>query len=204
MQNDANRRAKNQADRSLAMQDRLAMRQIALFDRIQARHQELASSGAFSPERRLDQLDRDTAKYEGRDSGNLAGALRVAGYEPGDSEIGTRLDAVKAKYRGTREGLANQIRREATADEMASLNGQAGAGSSLNAAMDVYGNRASQFAADIGSLDPAVGSLGTALSDILKRKSGSSSSSVPLPSVRPVIASRIPVTYGGNWGYRKP
>lgn len=197
MQQDANRRAKNMAEMSQQLQAELAGRQVALFDRIQKRYEEMKAGGAFSPEKRLDQLDKDTAQYEGRDLGNLAGAMRVAGYRAGDSEVGGRLDAVKGKYRSERERLANQIRREATNDEMAAMQGQASMGSSLNAAMDVYGNRASQFRSQIQDLTPGVMSLAEAFKGMKAARA---------PSAQPPAAasSSGSLGSGGYMNYRPP
>lgn len=154
----------------MAQQGALTQRQIALFDSLQARYQQMKGSGAFDPTKRLEQLDADTARYEGRDAGNLAGSLRVAGYRAGDSEIGNRLDAVKTKYRAEREGLANDIRRQSTNDELAAMQGQQSLGGELNPAISVFGNRASAFGQDIQSLGPAVGALGQGLAGIFARK----------------------------------
>lgn len=169
MQNSANNTARNQQQDALAMQGQLTQRQITLFDRIQKRFEDMKAGGAFDPTKRLDQLDADTARYEGRDAGNLSGALRVSGYRAGDSEIGSRLDAVKVKYRSERERIANDIRRQSTNDELSAMQGQASMGSDLNSAIATYGNRASQFGQDIQSLGPAVGVLGQGLSSIFAR-----------------------------------
>lgn len=160
-QNEANRKSQNQANQSLSNQDAILADRVALNKRIQTRFEELKASGAFSADRRIDQLDKDTARYESRDSGNLAGALKVAGYKAGDSEIGGRLDAVKTKYRDERDRSANQIRREATSDEMAAMQGQMQASSGLDTAAQIYGDRASRFQGQIQSLGPAVAGFGS-------------------------------------------
>lgn len=122
-----------------AKQDALAQRYIQLFDTLFGKTAEAERRGFFDPASRLALLNRETAFYEGRDLGNLAGALRIAGYRPGDSEIGTRLDAVKAKYRLAREKMADEIRRQSFADLLsayASANPQA-----LNAPLALYSSR---------------------------------------------------------------
>lgn len=179
LQQMSNRSSQNAQNRALSTQDRLLARQEALLAAAEKRVNEMRESGAFSPERRLDQLDKDTARFESRDAGNLAGALRTSGYKPGDSEVSTRLDAVKTKYRETREGLANQVRREATADEMAAVQGLPAMGQTLNAAIDVYGNRASQHSQDIQSLAPAIPTLADALRGLGGKKGATASAATP-------------------------
>lgn len=93
--------------RGAAMEKRLT----ALFDLLFSNAREADQSGQFDPEKRIAALERDTGRYESRDMGNLAGALATAGYRPGDSEIGTRLDAVKGKYRSFLDTMREQIRQ---------------------------------------------------------------------------------------------
>lgn len=113
--NKAQKSANNAAKRAGKLTDR----QVALFDQMLGMVNAADASGQFDPTRRLDQLRTDTAEYEGRDLGNLAGAMKVAGYRPGDTEIGGRLDAVKLKYRQDYNRMANDIRDSTFASKIA-------------------------------------------------------------------------------------
>jgi hypothetical protein len=73
--------------------------------------------GLFDPDRKIAQLEKDTANYEAKDLGNLSGALTTAGYKPGDSEIGVRLDAVKGKYRQYLDKMREDIRTSSFFDQ---------------------------------------------------------------------------------------
>jgi len=97
---------------------KLADKKVSLFDLIQSMVQQADAGGQFNPEQYISQLENDTAKYEARDAGNLAGALRVAGYKPGDSEIGRRLDAVKMNYRQQLDQQRTALRRGLFSDRM--------------------------------------------------------------------------------------
>lgn len=108
----ANDSAMREAKRARRAQDRLTGRQVELFDTILSAVKGADQQGAFDPDRRLERLDEDTARYESRDRGNLAGAMRVAGYQPGDSEIGVRQDTLGLKYRENRERMADDIRTD--------------------------------------------------------------------------------------------
>lgn len=200
MQNEANNDAQSSANAAQASQDQLAQRQIALFDRIQQRYNELRDSGAFSPEARIRQLNEDTAKYESTDSGNLAGAFRTSGYNPGDSELATRLDSVKMKYRGARENAANQIRREATNDELAAMQGQQSGASGLAGLSAMFGDRASAFGSQIRSLSPAVMGLGSGLSQLF----GKGAPTGNMTATAPLMQSGNRLGTGGYMDYQQP
>jgi hypothetical protein len=113
---------KKQADAASAAArsaNRLTARQVALFNKMLGMVEQADRSGQFDPEARIAQLERDTARYEAQDLGNLAGAMRVAGYKALDSETGKRLDAVKMQYRADREARDNAIRQSAFAEKLA-------------------------------------------------------------------------------------
>lgn len=115
-----NEKARKDAKAAQKKAGKLTDRQVALFDMLMGMVKDADARGQFDPARRLDQLRADTAEYESRDLGNLAGAMRVAGYRPGDSEIGGRLDAVKLKYRSEFNRLANDIHDQAWSNKLAS------------------------------------------------------------------------------------
>ncbi len=110
--------ARRDANRAAAKTESLTDRKLRLFELLQSIVENADKAGQFDPQTQINQLEKDTAKYEGLDLGNLAGALRVAGYRPGDSEIGTRLDAVKQKYRSELDTAREQIRRQSFIDKL--------------------------------------------------------------------------------------
>jgi len=115
MQNDTQRRA---ANRAAGQQQELLNRQREIFDTINNLRRLAEGQGFFDPKKRIAQIDKNSAEYEARDLGNLAGALRVAGYRPGDSELGVRLDAVKRKHKGDRERQYAEAERQSFFDHI--------------------------------------------------------------------------------------
>lgn len=102
--------AKKKADSAARSRAKIDARSLKLFDLLFKRAQDAEAQGVFDPEKRIAQLERDTGRYEARDAGNLAGAMAVAGYKPGDSEIGVRQDAVKVKYRKFLDQMRDELR----------------------------------------------------------------------------------------------
>lgn len=98
-------------------------RQTGLFDMIQKIVKEADAKGAFDPSAAIADLEKRTADYEGKDLGNLAGALRVAGYREGDSEIGRRLDSVKMNYRNMLDTKRLELKRQSLQDKLAAYSG---------------------------------------------------------------------------------
>lgn len=109
---DQNRRANRQVDEGMDLQREQARRERELYELLLGKLDDAEGAGVFNPETAIAQLDKDMAEYEGRDTGNQAGALRIAGYRPGDSEVVNRSDAIKLKYRGERDRQASAIRRD--------------------------------------------------------------------------------------------
>jgi len=114
----SNQGAQKSANKAANRGKKLEDKQVQLFDTILQLVQQADQNGQFNPEQQIKQLEDDTAKYEQRDMGNLAGALRVAGYKPGDSEIGKRLDAVKTNYRTQLDSMRTNLRRGAFTDRL--------------------------------------------------------------------------------------
>lgn len=106
-----NKGAQKAANRAAKQGRALEARATRVWDKLFANAEEAERQGQFDAERRIASLERDTANYESRDLGNLGGAMRVAGYKPGDSEIGTRFDAVKMKYRRFFDATRDTIRQ---------------------------------------------------------------------------------------------
>lgn len=107
-----NRKANRTANEGMDLQREQANREREIYELLLGKLGEADSSGAFDPERAIAQLDKDRAEFQGRDQSNLAGALRISGYRPGDSAIGDRMDAVGLKYQAERDRQATQIRRD--------------------------------------------------------------------------------------------
>jgi len=168
---------------SMSAQDRAFTLQKQQYDLMNSIHRQLwdkvaqaEHAGVFSPERQIEQVKQDIGEYESRDMGNLAGAMRVAYGGLPTSEIGTRLDAVKEKYRNDFGRLASGIRQNSIFNELNAYNmtrpdlpaavaqglGQAGmAQSQANLGMAQYYNSLLQNPASFFSLlMPYLGQLG--------------------------------------------
>jgi hypothetical protein len=139
MQNEQNRKSNNAQKDARKGQDALMQRQIDLFDMLQRVVTDADKGGQFDPERQIAQLDKDVAKNQGRDMGNLGAGMSAAGYRPGDSEIGTRMDSVGLKYRDYRNRTANDIRTNSFLQKLQAYQGIGG--QQLNPALSVYGQR---------------------------------------------------------------
>lgn len=113
----ANKAAKKQANKAAKDAKNIEKRMTGLFDLLLNRATQADKQGTFDPEKRIKALEDRTAGYEARDASNLAGAMRVAGYRPGDSEIGTRQDAVKIKYRRFLDEARDNIRTQSWWDQ---------------------------------------------------------------------------------------
>lgn len=134
-----NKGAQKAAASAAKSQKDLAKRQAMLFDTIFNTVKGADQQGFFNPDKRLEQLTADSAKYSGLDQGNTAGAMRVAGYKPGDSEIGLNLGAIKNKYALDWQRQANDIRNQSMQNKLNAY-GAAG-GVNLGGAMQVYGQQ---------------------------------------------------------------
>lgn len=183
----ANQDAQRRADQALKYGQGLEGRATALYDKLLAEVQKADSEGQFDPERRIRAMEKDTANYESKDMGNLAGALRVAGYRGGDSEIGTRLDAVKLKYQKMRESMSDQIRTQTFNEKLAAYN-------SVNANLLQPGIQGSQFRYSANTSNQSNPSgLVAAIAPFLNKKDKTTPSAAP-----PVTSGKwnLPVQYG--------
>ena len=114
----ANKKAQKASDKAGASAQQMEQRLMRLWDTLFARAEAASKPGGdLDPEKRIANLEADTARYESRDLGNLTGAMRIGGYKPGDSEIGTRQDAVKIKYRSFLDNMRNEIRGQAFGEQ---------------------------------------------------------------------------------------
>jgi hypothetical protein len=139
MSNQQNEMAGRKADDAKRGQDELLKEQLGLFKMMKETVLTMDKLGQFDPEKQIAQLDKDVSKNQGRDMGNLGAGLSAAGYRPGDSEIGTRMDAIALKHRDYRDRLATDIRANAATQKLNAygmLNG-----GQLNPGIGAYGNR---------------------------------------------------------------
>lgn len=132
-----NKSAQKAANNDRAQAQQLTQRATQLFDTIFG----LAKSNLanLSAQGQIDQLAKDESMFSARDQAGLAGAMRISGYQPGDSEIGIRNDAVRTKYAQDFGRLSNQIRVNAPMQQ-ASLLSMANPGS-LNAGLNFWQNQ---------------------------------------------------------------
>ena len=140
------------AEEANANQKELIKRQTALFDQILGMVKGADASGQFDPSAQLLKLDQDIQKGQTSDMEALSGAMRVAGYKPGDSEIGAQLRGVQKNYADRRLTMAQAIRDNAFDRK---LNAYRGVDTqSLNPGIQTYGQNAAtanQNAAGIGA-----------------------------------------------------
>jgi len=114
--NKANAGALEQAQLNYLLQKGIVDRSTGLFDTLRGIVSKADAGGQFDPGTFLARLRDDTALNQSQDLGNAAGAMRIMGMRPGDSEFNTRTDAIRNKYdlnfrqqdAGIREGLFNQ------------------------------------------------------------------------------------------------
>ena len=125
--------ANNAQDAALTAQERSIALEQQKYNDLQDIHNKLwgmvqnfDQAGGFDPEYYVRQAQKDTGFYEGQDLGNLSGALRVLGYRPGSSEIGTRLDATKLKYRRDLNDLATNLRQNSIFNKLNAYNSTLG------------------------------------------------------------------------------
>jgi hypothetical protein len=140
LSNQQNEMADRRQKEAMKGQDALIGMQTDLFKVIKEAVTTAEKMGQFDPERQIAQLDKDVSKNQGRDMGNLGAGMNAAGYRPGDSEIGTRMDAVNLKYRDFRDRTANDIRNNAFTQKLQAY--QAIGGQQLNPGIGVMGQRA--------------------------------------------------------------
>lgn len=153
---DQNRRANRQASEGMDLQREQAQREREIYDILMGKLEEAEGAGVWDAEKQIADLDKEFAAYEARDAGNTAGAMRIMGYKPGDSETINRTDAIKGKYRLERDSMASNIRRQLPLSRLqayASLKAPNLAG--IGANMTAYGqSQRSDPTAMFGSIMP--------------------------------------------------
>lgn len=133
------------AEEANANQKELIKRQTALFDEILGMVKGADASGQFDPSAQLLKLDQDIQKGQTSDMEALSGAMRVAGYKPGDSEIGAQLRGVQKNYADRRLTMGQAIRDSAFDRK---LNAYRGVDTqSLNPGIQTYGQQAANASA---------------------------------------------------------
>lgn len=150
---DANASALQQAQLNYLLQKGIVDRQTGLFDTLKGIVGNADAKGQFDPGTFLSLLRDDSALNERLDLGNAAGAMRIMGMRPGDSEFNTRSDAIRNKYdlqyrqqdAQIRQGLFNQ--KLGAYEGLASvLQGAGGNANGANAALQGQYNAMAQQA----------------------------------------------------------
>lgn len=134
---ESQRKAASTAKSSTDMQKQLVQRQVALYDKMMGAVEAADKGGAFDPETQIAQLEKDTAKYESQDAGNVAGAAARAGYLPGDTPVQTNLARVKLSYRDYLDRMRTSLRSNAIMQKLSAY-GSVNP-SQLNSGISTYG-----------------------------------------------------------------
>lgn len=157
MQNQANQDAKSAAKKATGNQKEIIKRQTELFDKLAGIVSGADAAGQFDPQKKLDQLGKDTEYYASRDMGNAAGAARSLGYRPGDTAPLKSLRSIDSSYKLKYGQEAERIRSSAFTDKLSAY--RAIDPSSLNPALGAYGNMAQQHQGQVQPLSPLVSAM---------------------------------------------
>ncbi|HMS54218.1 MAG TPA: hypothetical protein PKA27_02360 [Fimbriimonadaceae bacterium] len=171
MQSEASRKAGNAEAEARAQQASIYERRRKLFDTLFGAVEGADNAGFFDPTKRIAALREFDRQDEALETGNTAAGLRVAGYRPGDSEIGQRLDAVSVKHKRNRDELTLDETRRSFFDKI-------GAYSSVNASLldpELAGSesRISQARSSQGGFGTLLSSLMPFLEDRKEQKPSS-------------------------------
>lgn len=131
-----------------AAQGGLIKRQSKLFDTINGIVKTADQNGQFDPTKQINLASADMARAEGADTLNAAGAARVLGYQPGDSEPQRQEEAIGAKAQVGFAALANSIRQNAFGQRLSAYN-SINPGS-LNQGIQSYGQMAQASQPNMG------------------------------------------------------
>lgn len=136
--NNANDSALQQAQLNYLLQKGITDRQTGLYDTLKGIIGKADAQGQFDPGKFISLLRDDMALNQSQDLGNAAGAMRIMGFRPGDSEYNTRTDAIRNKYDLQYRQQDSNIRRGLFQDKLGAYEGAAsvlqGAGNNTNAA----------------------------------------------------------------------
>lgn len=153
----SNQGAQRNANRAMRGQDALIDRQTRAMDERWRIANEMRNQGFFDPTQAINQATNLNLEQEGVARGNLAGALRVAGYARGDSEYRVRDDALAEKYRASRTAQRFQLARQVGMEQLQAFD--PGYTSAANPGIQTYGNRAEMFQGQQAPLGPAVAAM---------------------------------------------
>lgn len=139
--------ARNAQNSALSAQERQLALEQQKYDDLQAVNKKLwgmvesfDQAGGFDPEYYVRKAQDDSAYYEGKDLGNLAGALRVLGYKPGDSAISNQLQGVKLNYRRNLDQMAAGIRQNSIFNKLNAYNSTLGSTPNLGGVSNALQN----------------------------------------------------------------
>lgn len=139
---DANKKAKASADKASGRQKELIKRQTQLFDTIRGIVEGYDQSGGFDPSRMVQNRVEQGAAQEQLSTSNMAGALSVLGYKPGDTVASEQVRRVSRNIRDATIRDTENIKRQAFADKIGAY--RAIDPSQLNPGIQVYGQQANQ------------------------------------------------------------
>lgn len=120
-QHEQQRKANRGAADAQAMQAEFLKRRTDLQDKLMAAYDTADKGGQFDADAQIAANDKLSLADQAEDTANQAGALRVSGYRPGDSEIGIRQDAVNVKYQRERDEMRTGLRRQSFFDRINAL-----------------------------------------------------------------------------------
>jgi hypothetical protein len=143
--------AKKSANRAAGAQRDIAKRQLKIHETLFGAAEAADQGGAFDADAQIKQLEKDTGRYESEDLGGIAGAARVAGYQPGDTVVTKMLQNVKYKYRSVLDNARVALRRSSLFDKLGAYGMSAGP---LTGAAGIQGNLYNQA---MGSMPNAGG-----------------------------------------------
>lgn len=163
-----NKSQQSQANKANAAAQGQIQRQNLLFDTIM----NLAKNnqGALSADGQISNLAKDQSFWNSQQLGGTAAALRTAGYQPGDSEIGQQLSAVNQRNQRSFLQQANQIRVNAPLQQEA-LYGAANPGS-LNAGLGYDQNQENAAYSRMSSPSSLIGAATPFLNPNLYKRQG--------------------------------
>jgi|GEM_PF-3671921 len=200
--NNLNNRALDAQTRAQGMQMEAFETASSIQEQLEKMFQQHQAEGVYDADRRIEAVKRQLGDYEERDMGNTAGALATAGFKPGDSEIGVRLDSVKQKNQQTFADIVSQLIGQVAGEEMNALSmlrpdgmisaaglGTSGAGQESQILMDMARQKMGQQTNPAGFLQMFMNQWMT--------QGQTPAMATPLPGVNPPPTS--PVVTGLNW-----
>lgn len=136
----AQKKAEKQQRKAMKGQEAITQRAIEAYDKIMGEVDTAAKAGQFDPERIISGLQSDYEKDTKTQMDNVAGAFRVAGARPGDSETALNIRSVANQRGRDWDKLKTDIRRQSFLDKLAAYGSAANPGN-LNLAANIYGQQ---------------------------------------------------------------